>query len=542
MNDQKVLVVIPARGGSKSIPRKNLRPLLGIPLIDYSISTAAGSRYKPLIYVSTDDPEIANRAKHLKCNVLIRPPFLSNDETTLDPVIWAALAEIKAREQCSFDVVVTLQPTSPLLTVKSLDEAIESILVDDTIDTVISAKEFRHLTWRSTNQQLVPNYESRENRQFLSPIYCETGGFLITRERFLSTNNRIGRNVKLHILKESEAVDIDSPHDWSLCEFYLKRKTILFVVTGNKTLGLGHVYNTLSIANELPQHDIKFLVDSTSQLAFEKISTMNYKVYQQTSELVDDIQKINPDLVINDILNTDLAYMVFLKKNKFKTVNFEDLGPGAKLADIVFNAMYPHSISKRRHFSGPAYFIPRSEFISPGRSTFNSSVQRVVITFGGVDPNNFTEKVLRAIYHFCIQSNIQISVICGFGYHKHASLTEFNGVTVYRDVSNIAELMRSSDVAFTSAGRTIYEVACLQIPAIVLCQNEREVTHFFASEENGYVNLGMGENISATVILDAFKRLIEKPEIRQDMIDRMRKHNFATNAKRVITKINALMY
>ena len=114
-----------------------------------------------------------------------------------------------------------------------------------------------------------------------------------------------------------------------------------------------------------------------------------------------------------------------------------------------------------------------------------------MLSFGGVDPNNFTKKVLSSIYTYCQNANIKIEVITGFGYKQQNTLKHFGGVKIHHDVQNISDIMVNADVIFTSAGRTTYEIASLAIPAIVLAQNERELTHFFANKENGFITLSV---------------------------------------------------
>ncbi len=104
----------------------------------------------------------------------------------------------------------------------------------------------------------------------------------------------------------------------------MRRKHIVFVVIGNSTVGLGHVYNTLLLANDILNHQVTFLADSNSQIAYEKIASKNYPVLiQQSENIVDEIQALSPDLVINDRLDTTLEYMEALKKLSIKIVNFK---------------------------------------------------------------------------------------------------------------------------------------------------------------------------------------------------------------------------
>jgi len=327
-----------------------------------------------------------------------------------------------------------------------------------------------------------------------------------------------------------------------LCEYYLKRKKILFVVTGNEKVGLGHVYNTLLLANDILNHEILFLVDKNSRLAFDKINSKNYNVLMQESEnIIEDIKKINPDIIINDILDTDYEYVYSLKKLNYKVINFEDLGSGSKLADLVINAIYPERDSLPNHYFGADYFLLRDEFIYSPFKDLKREVKEILITFGGVDPNNYTKKVIESVYDFCIENNIKINVIAGFGYNKFESIEKFEKINILRNVYNISDYMLSADIIFTSAGRTIYEIASLAVPAIVLAQNERELTHFFASEENGFLNLGLGYNVSNEEILNTFKNLVSNYDVRRQMHILMKSVDLRNGRKRVIKLIKEII-
>lgn len=537
-----ILVIIPARGGSKGIPRKNLRALAGNPLIYYSIKNALSSNHKPDVYVSSEDSEILSIAKKIGAKTLKRNLNDAEDATTLDPVIFRAWQQVQTIEQKNYDLVVTLQPTSPLLKVESLDSAIDKIIQSQEIDTIISAVNNTHLTWKTENGSYKPNYEKRVNRQQLPPVYKETGGFLITREKNISESNRIGKNVALFILSDKESIDIDSYADWGLCEYYLKRKRLLFVVSGYHEIGLGHVYNTLLLANDIVDHEVTFLVDEKSQLAFDKINSKNYPVYKQAeADIVEDIKKLSPDIVINDMLDTDKSYIQALKAQGYKVINFEDLGQGAKLADLTINAIYPEDEVVPNHYFGFKYFVLRDEFILTPPSPVKENVNTVLLSFGGVDPNNYTQKVLSAIYDECQVRNIKIQVVTGFGYRQLESLEAFQDVQIYSNVQNISDYMRQADLIFTSAGRTTYEIASLAVPAIVLAQNERELTHFFANAEHGFVNLGLGTLVDHPKILETFLHLVDNREQRQYMAQLMSECDLVSGRNRVVSLIKQVI-
>lgn len=537
-----ILVIIPARGGSKGIPRKNLRTLVGKPLIYYSIKMAQASSYVPDVYVSTDDGEIAAISEKLGAKVLLRDAVYARDDTTLDPVVLEAHQQAVNREAKCYDLIITIQPTSPLLRVSSLDAAIDRIIKNPEIDTVISAKEDTHLSWRREGERFVPNYLKRVNRQYLEPVFRETGGFLIARNSNFLKSTRVGTSVELYLLHGGEEIDIDTYEDWSLCEYYLRRKHILFVVSGNNKIGLGHVYNTLLLANDILNHRIEFIVDKDSQLAYEVIMSKNYPVRMQTEiDIVDDIRTSAPDVVINDRLDSSEEYITTLKRDGIKVINFEDIGSGARHADLVINAIYPEKEILPRHYFGHEYVILRDEFFLTLPREPEEKVRRVLLTFGGVDPNNFTRKVTGSIYQYCQDADIEIVIVAGFGYQKYETLSSFEGIKIIRNSPSIAEQMNMADIIFTSAGRTTYEVASLHVPTIVLAQNTREMTHFFASAEFGFLNLGLGAVLTKQEILDAFIGLVENYPARQYMSGLMAKSDLIGGRKRVVDLINDIV-
>jgi CMP-N-acetylneuraminic acid synthetase len=534
-----ILVVIPARGGSKGIPRKNLRLLNGKPLLYYVIQTALNSNYNLDVYVSSEDEEILSITQGFGAKTHTRDIKIADDKTTLDPVIYECYSYAQKQQNKEYDFIITMQPTSPLLKTSSLDTAIKTMLENKSIETMIAAKDATHLSWRKEGEKFVPNYEKRVNRQYLTPTYTETGAFFITRKDIITPENRIGKEVQLHLLSGGEEIDIDTYEDWNLCEYYLQKKHIVFVVTGNKEVGLGHVYNTLLLANDILNHQITFLVDSKSKMAFEKIASKNYPVVlQQHTDIVDDIKVLNPDVVINDRLDTTKIYIDQLKELHYKVINFEDLGEGAKEADLVINAIYPEKQILPNHYFGHEYFVLRDEFIyAKEKEPIKEKVTEVLITFGGVDPNNFTKKVLDAIYEYCLENSINITVIAGFGYKKFDTLKEFTNITILTNVTNIAHSMLQADIIFTSAGRTTYEIASTTTPAIVLAQNERELTHFFASSEFGFLNLGLGVDIDKTILLKHFQELTHSCTTRQYMSQLMKKVDLKSGRTRVIKLI-----
>lgn len=532
-----VLVVIPARGGSKAVPRKNLRSLDGRPLIAHAIATASSSKFAPFVVVSSDDDEILAIARSLGCFALQRPPELAGDAVTLDPVVAHALEEACSTAGRQFDIVVTLQPTSPLLGVATLDRAIDRLAADPDTDTVLSGTDDRHLRWTRVGGELIPLYEERVNRQQLPMAYRETGGFLITRARHVTPRSRIGARVTMEVLKGPEAIDIDTVHDFMLCEAYLKRRRVAFVVAGYPDIGLGHVHNALALAGELVHHELVFVTPRGHDLAADAIEAHHYPVVrQQVPSILDELITLSVDVVVNDILDTDEAYVLALKNAGLRVINFEDLGHGARHADLVINAIYPERRFLPNHYFGPRYFLARNEFIVGATQSVRPDVASVLVTFGGTDPSDLTRRVLAAIGPYCAERSIAIDVILGRGY-AHPPPASRDGVSVYRDVRNISEFMRRADVAFTSAGRTVLELALVGTPSIVLAQNEREVTHLFATEANGFLNLGLGARVEPDELRAALADLVDNATSRRRMHELMQAADLRHGRQRVVALV-----
>jgi CMP-N-acetylneuraminic acid synthetase len=538
----RVLIVIPARGGSKGIPRKNLRSLHGRPLIAYAIDTAQASSFHPEVMVSSEDDEILSVAAALGATPHRRPTEFSSDDVALDRVVWDAARAHAERSGRPADIVVTMQPTSPLVRPETVDQAIARLWSDPRLDTVLTVTDDTHLRWTEQGDRFVPAYDARINRQHLPRTYRETGGVFASRGSSMRPDDRIGRAVGVIVVEGAEAVDIDTFDDWALCEWHLGHRDVLFVVTGNTDVGLGHAHNALTVADALTRHRIRFLVDSTSQLAATTIAARHHPVVIQTRDtLLDEIVALDPEVVVNDILDTSEAYVGALKAAGLLVVNFEDLGPGARLADLVINAIYPEQDRLPNHYFGHRYYCPRPEFLVTRSTPVREQVGRVLITFGGTDPNDLTARVARAIGGVLRSRGIQLHVILGMGYAHATSWAAESGAVVHRSVADMARRMAEADVIFTSAGRTTFEIACVGTPAIVIAQNERELSHLFATEDYGFINLGLASAVQGECITATLEQLLDSREARAAMQRRMTAEALTGGLERVRLLIEELV-
>lgn len=519
----EILAVIPARGGSKGIPRKNIRLLNGKPLIYYQLKNALKSKYIDDIVVTSDDEDILDYASNYDVYLRKRPSELAKDDVTLDPVIYDAVNYMENMLMKKYDIVVTLQPTSPLLRPETLDEAIRYFIEND-LDTLVPVVDATHLYWREVNGKIVPDFKERLNRQYLPKKYKETGAFLISKREFIRENSRFGKKVDIFILDEIEGVDIDTPLDWLIADTLLKRLTILFVVNGNEKIGMGHIYRTITLADRLMGHNILFLTWDSDEKALKLLKDHNYKVISTSKEnLLDVISDIKPNIVINDILDTETEYIKKLKKLGCFVVNFEDLGEGADEAHLVFNALYEKTNPKPTHKFGYEYECLNEKFYLYPPIEFRENPETLFICFGGVDQNNLTCRVLSTVPDLIKETTIdKIIVVVGPGYRYKEELDRIianleGNIKVYQNVRNMPKLMKEADIAITSNGRTIYELTAMGIPTISIAQNDRETLHLFARYHPGIRYLGIACTVSDRDIIEAIKEIANNQDLRKKM-------------------------
>jgi spore coat polysaccharide biosynthesis predicted glycosyltransferase SpsG len=499
------------------------------------------------VVVSTDDEEMAMFAERFGANVVRRPPELAADDVTLDPVVVDATRQCEQTWQEHYDVVVTVQPTCPLLLPSDLRGAIDRFS-DRGIDTVLSVVDDRHLYWTIRDGTAVPAYENRVNRQKLPPRFRETGAIIACRREQLETGSRIGRRVLLHEMPHERSLDIDTPIDFYLCESILLRKHIVFAVVGNAELGLGHAYRSITLAHELVRHAVSFVCPRTSDLAIDYIKRHNYPVEVcDEGDVLSTILALQPDLVINDILDTEESYVVALKSEGTRVVNFEDLGSGCRHADLVVNALYPHPLPLAHILVGADYFCLRDEFLHLPPVERNSRPTRVLVTFGGVDEGDLAARVLRVLAPLCRDRAVHIDIVTGPGYAHDDNLRElasalaYSRLTLIPATQRISDHMCRADFAVTSGGRTVLELAALRVPTVVICQNRRETTHAFASAGKGIMNLGYRGDVSDEGIGSVLVRMLDDPGVLAAMRSQLENCDFTQGKRRVVERIEAVL-
>lgn len=232
----KILGVITARGGSKGIPGKNIKPLLGKPLIAYTIEAAQRSNALDRLILSTDDPAIAEVAKKYGCEVpFLRPKELAEDKSAHLPVMQHAAQWLRDKENYNPDYVMILQPTSPLRQSSHIKESVELALKTGA-DSVLSVSEVPEnfnskKTMRIDDSGMLkllngdPIYKRIARRQDLSKEYWSTGAIYLFKTDLLfhPTNpNFYGEKTMPLVIDKKYVVDINVPADWEEAEKAMK--------------------------------------------------------------------------------------------------------------------------------------------------------------------------------------------------------------------------------------------------------------------------------------------------------------------------------
>lgn len=532
----KILAVIPARAGSKGVPNKNIRIIGGHPLVYYSIKNALSSEYITDVIVSTDSEEVRIIATQMGATVKWRDEALCRDEITLDAVIADAIPKDE-----KWDYIITMQPTSPTLCVKTLDKAIKYTL-DKQLDTVISAINSPHLSWGIKDGKKVPNYKERLNRQYLPPCYLETGAFVISKANVVTSKTRIGEKVDIFEVPEEESQDVDNFTDLRSVAASLERQKVAIYVNGNNKRGIGHIYRALEIADEFyVKPDIYYDINQTDKKVFG-ITTHKLIPVDGIAELFDKCKEEQYTIFINDILSTSIDYMIGLRSvlPKAKIVNFEDDGEGIIKADLVFNALF-HDKEFPQVYAGEKYYISGKTFMFYEPIKIKDKVSKVFISFGGADPQNYSDRLLAMITK---EEYKQYEFIVVLGRAKSnvdelMKYNEYSNITVLYDVANMPELMSRCDIGITSRGRTGYELAMLGIPSISMAQNQREEKHGFVCNENGFSYIGL--NPADEIIESVLKMYLNmSKESRQKFQNMLLSHDLRGGRKRVMNLINGL--
>lgn len=229
--EPNIIAIIPARGGSKSLPHKNIRLLNGKPLIYYTIIEAKKSKYLQRSLVSTEDSQITEISRKYGAEVIERPAALAQDDTPSRPVYQHVIKYLEEVERFYPDIIVILQPTSPCRLAEDIDEAIEIFLETD-CDSVVSVCETEHPPhWMFTLERdrlkpILRGWEKIYQRQLTPKTYRLNGAVYVIQRDVIMEHKKgvMGSNIRPFIMPLKRSIDIDSDLDLKLAELLIKER------------------------------------------------------------------------------------------------------------------------------------------------------------------------------------------------------------------------------------------------------------------------------------------------------------------------------
>ena len=299
---------------------------------------------------------------------------------------------------------------------------------------------------------------------------------------------------------------------------------IAFVVEGGRDIGMGHIYRTLTVAQEWEGDATKLFVTKSPDQVIWKIVKAGFEALKcrDDLELLETLSERKPDIVIIDRLDISKEFAYSIKgRLETKLVVFENLLPeSSKYCDVVVNAIlgrqFGGEVRNEKvyddktgtiYFYGPKYLLLKEDFLEfgkKGKDAGDGSIDSVLVIFGGSDPGNLTGEVLRLLlqmgrigridvvlgHYFCYFDEIEM-ILRDFGQgHKPAVL--------HRDAGNVAELMYKADLVITAPGISVFEALCVGTPVIVIHQSEWQKEGFGGYRET----LGKDDVFSIKDLID----------------------------------------
>lgn len=223
----KIVAVIPARGGSKGIPRKNVRKMVGKPVLAWNIEAAKASRFVEAVYVSTDDAEIADVARQFGAGVIDRPLEFANDTASSESALVHALDVIKLEGEDP-ELLVFMQCTSPLTATVDIDNAIQK-LMDEKADSCLTVTDFHYFVWKEntdgSSEGINHDKRFRPRRQDREPQFVENGAIYVMKVKgFIEAQHRFFGRTVLSVMPQERCFEIDEPADLAIAEALLARQ------------------------------------------------------------------------------------------------------------------------------------------------------------------------------------------------------------------------------------------------------------------------------------------------------------------------------
>jgi spore coat polysaccharide biosynthesis predicted glycosyltransferase SpsG/CMP-N-acetylneuraminic acid synthetase len=534
-------IVIPAVKKNVAFTDDLVKKLAGASLIQRAIDKAKRLVSEEHVYVATDSEEICLICKRnsiqysYKKNLRLKPPNISENLGFL----FSQLSE-------QYEDLILLSPYVPLLPEKNLIQALKKFKSLPNHPVLIPVKREVSRVFKKRKRDLHKLLSGDSEQELL----IESQAFKILSTSLIRNGFNAEKLMPLTYEINQDLIEIRSYQEWWVCEKLLRRKRIVFRIIGDELIGMGHIYRALTLAHEITDHEVYFVCDERSRKAVRRLAGEDYwlGIYKE-KDILNRILDLKPDLVVNDILNTKKDYILKLRKQGIRVVNFEDLGTGANHANLTINELYDApGKSSGNILWGQKYFFLREEFNEAQPTRFKKKVGAILVTFGAADPSDFTRKVLRKISAYCAEKKIKIFLVTGGGYkHIEKLKKEINSsseprIEYIHITGAMSHIMEQVQIAIAANGRTAYELAHMNIPSIILSHHEREQAHQFAKRENGFIPLGLFKGaVTTDRILKTLKRLVEDNDLRKDCFEKLRPFRFHKNKVKIFKSITDVL-
>lgn len=532
----RVLGLLPARGGTDRVPYLNVKRLGDLPLLAHTLAAARAATTIDRLVVSTDDPRVAEVARRHGADVpFLRPPDLAGDLPSLKPVIAHAVRAVEAGGE-RYDVVVVLQATTPFRDGAAIDAAVDRLL-EGGFDTVVSVTEDRTLKWRAEGERLIPLFEREGRREKQPPVYRENGAIVALRRAVLDAESRFGDKVGFLVLDKRASFTVYDLDDFWMAERLLREPRILFRVDGSRSIGMGHVYRSLAIADALRENsraDVAFLMTADHGEGIVTVSRSGYPVRvvgdAKVETYLDHIRDFAPEVLINDLPVIQQAYLHALSHLGATTVNLvdtlDDLEVTEHYAQVIVSVMTEERETPEGFYGGPAYAILRDHFRGREKEV-RETPRLVLLSFGGSDPQGLTLKAARALEG--LDPAVEILAVAGPAFSYRAEFEQLSRTLRRRVVlinqagGHIADLMLEADLVVGSGGMSVYEIAALGTPGVVLGQNAKEDKRMQEFSRHGTVRyLGLGPEVAEVELAREVEGLLRDLPARREMSERGR--------------------
>ena len=536
LNKQAIAVVF-ARGTGDAIPMLSARLLAGKPVMNYTVQAAQNSSYVSEVWVSTEDERIANVARAAGAKVILRPESLSQHQTPLAEAVNHAADYLRESLASVGGHLLCLPADAVFCDTALIDQALETYFggeYDQLIGLLPENKKY--VIWRETQSNRLeaviqpPHLRSSEELLFSEPgivtIWRVGGGRVPPDNKDNQDNQRVG-----HILlDERQASRVDTEYDIWAAERVVDVPHVALRCDGSREMGMGHIMRLLYVARHLRQETdsewvIRFFVGSEhltgAQLLAEEGFDVDIVKQDDYAHWVRRLEGFKPHVIVNDLPLVPAQYLEQLQDLPAKTIalvdSVADIESGAGRLDTVISHMDEELNSPHNQFHHGLEFAPFHPSVTARLDRRSGERQRpenfkVLVSFGTGDPAGLTTSALAALAE--TQENWQQVAVAVREDQRDGQFQENLGrltcpvQVIDAPSQRLGEILDQCDIALVSGGITAYEASALGVPAIVLCQNQRELARMQLFERTGSILLlGLGSEVTETQLTRALIRL-----------------------------------